>query len=58
VIHLSDIDRCSLGYQVFNFGRDIFSWSHLGYSFVFMCVVLSIGIVVFNKIQRSFMDTV
>jgi len=39
-------------------GRGIFSWFHLGYSFVFMCVVLSIGIVVFNKVQRSFMDTV
>jgi lipopolysaccharide transport system permease protein len=39
-------------------GRGIFSWVHLGYSFVFMCVVLSIGIVVFNKVQRSFMDTV
>ena len=39
-------------------GRGVFSWTHLGYSFVFMCVVLGIGIVVFNKIQRSFMDTV
>jgi len=39
-------------------GQGVFSWSHLGYSFVFMCAVLGIGIVVFNKIQRSFMDTV
>ena len=33
-------------------------WWMLGYSFAFMLVLLSIGIVVFNKVQRSFMDTV
>lgn len=33
-------------------------WWMLGYSFVFMTILLSIGIVVFNKVQRSFMDTV
>mgnify|MGYP003307825948 FL=1 len=35
-----------------------FSWGLLGYSFAFMLVVLTIGIVIFNKVQRSFMDTV
>ena len=39
-------------------GTGEFSWNMLGYSFCFMLVVLSIGIVVFNKVQRSFMDTV
>jgi len=39
-------------------GTGTFNWGHLGYSFAFMCVVLGIGIVVFNKVQRSFMDTV
>ena len=33
-------------------------WWMLGYSFVLMVVLLAIGIVVFNKVQRSFMDTV
>ena len=33
-------------------------WWMLGYSFVFMTILLGIGIVVFNKVQRSFMDTV
>lgn len=33
-------------------------WRWLIYSFVFMCVLLSLGIVVFNKVQKSFMDTV
>jgi len=35
-----------------------FSWWQLGYSFGFMIVLLLIGIVIFNKVQRSFMDTV
>ena len=39
-------------------GQGYFSWGALGYSFVFMSVLLLCGIVVFNKVQRSFMDTV
>ena len=39
-------------------GTGTFSWAHLSYSFVFMVVLLALGIVVFNKVQRSFMDTV
>lgn len=39
-------------------GIGSFSWGALGYSFGFMAVLLAIGIVVFNKVQRSFMDTV
>lgn len=39
-------------------GVGTFSWGMLGYSFGFMIVLLAIGIVVFNKVQRSFMDTV
>lgn len=33
-------------------------WWMLGYSFAFMTVLLGIGIVIFNKVQRTFMDTV
>ena len=33
-------------------------WGWLAYSFVFMLVVLFIGILIFNKVQKSFMDTV
>jgi lipopolysaccharide transport system permease protein len=39
-------------------GVGTFSWTQLGYSFGFMVVLMVIGIVVFNKVQRSFMDTV
>ncbi len=33
-------------------------WRWLIYSFVVMIILLSVGIVVFNKVQKSFMDTV
>ena len=33
-------------------------WRWIIYSFVFMCVLLGVGIIVFNKVQKSFMDTV
>ena len=39
-------------------GQGYFSWTALGYSFVFMTMLLVVGIVVFNKVQRSVMDTV
>lgn len=39
-------------------GVGTFSWASLVYSFVFMIILLAVGIVVFNKVQRSFMDTV
>lgn len=39
-------------------GQGYFSWLALGYSFAFMGLLLLFGIVVFNQVQRSFMDTV
>lgn len=39
-------------------GVGTFSWASLLYSFVFMLALLAVGVVVFNKVQRSFMDTV
>ncbi|KAB2814141.1 MAG: ABC transporter permease [Bacteroidales bacterium] len=45
-------------FRVATMGIGTFDWNHLIYSFVFMVVLLAVGIVVFNKVQRSFMDTV
>lgn len=39
-------------------GRGVFDWLHLGYSFVFMVVLLFLGVVVFNRVEKGFMDTV
>lgn len=39
-------------------GSGSFSWTYLLYSFIFTFVVLILGTVVFNKVEKSFMDTV
>ena len=48
--------------EVFKHGAlgagEFVGWGWLAYSFVFMVVVLFIGILIFNKVQKSFMDTV
>ncbi len=39
-------------------GVGMMSWGWLAYSFAFMVVLLFVGIIVFNKVEKSFMDTV
>ena len=40
------------------YGAGEFSWSALGYSFAFMLVLLVIGIAMFNRKQKFFIDTI
>jgi lipopolysaccharide transport system permease protein len=39
-------------------GEGIFSWGSLTYSFIFTIAILLTGTIVFNKIERNFMDVV
>jgi lipopolysaccharide transport system permease protein len=39
-------------------GSGNFSWMYLGYSFGFMVCLLFVGILIFNRVERTFMDTV
>ena len=39
-------------------GQGVFDWLHLGYSAIFMVILLLVGIIVFNKVEKGFMDTV
>ncbi|MFL5789618.1 MAG: ABC transporter permease, partial [Flavisolibacter sp.] len=39
-------------------GSGIFKWSYLAYSSVFAIILLCTGAIVFNKIEKSFTDTV
>jgi lipopolysaccharide transport system permease protein len=39
-------------------GQGTFSWFALGYSLLFSIIVLFVGIIVFNKVERSFMDVI
>jgi len=43
-------------YSVFGIGS--FSWLYLAYSAAFMIVVLFLGTVIFNQVEKKFMDTV
>ncbi|WP_047550994.1 ABC transporter permease [Psychroserpens sp. Hel_I_66] len=39
-------------------GSGEFSWLSLGYSFGFMILLLTFGVLMFNKVEKTFMDTV
>lgn len=39
-------------------GQGTFSWFSLMYSFIFMVVILFLGIIIFNRVERSFMDII
>lgn len=58
IIALNPLTSIFEAFKYGTMGVGTFSWTQLGYSFTFMIILLSIGIVVFNKVQRSFMDTV
>jgi len=37
---------------------EFIGWGWVAYSFGFMCAALALGILIFNKVQKNFMDTV
>jgi lipopolysaccharide transport system permease protein len=39
-------------------GEGILDWAYIAYSSVFTIVVLVIGVLVFNKVEKGFIDTV
>ena len=48
--------------ETFKYGAlgagEFIGWGWLIYSFIFMIVMLGLGVLIFNKVQKSFMDTV
>ena len=58
IIMLNPMTSIIEAFKFLTLGQGYFSWAALGYSFVFMTILMTIGIVIFNKVQRSFMDTV
>lgn len=58
LIMLNPMTSIIEGFKYATLGEGYFSWGALGYSFTFMCILLLFGIVIFNRVQRSFMDTV
>lgn len=39
-------------------GQGTFSWLSLCYSFMFSVIILLIGVIIFNRVERSFMDVI
>ena len=58
IIMLNPMTSIIEAFKYATLGQGYFSWGALGYSFAFMSILLAIGTVIFNKVQRSFMDTV
>ena len=58
IIMLNPMTSIIEAFKYVTLGEGYFSWLALGYSFAFMSILLLFGIVIFNKVQRSFMDTV
>lgn len=58
LIMLNPMTSIIEGFKYAALGEGFFSWGALGYSFAFMCILLLFGVVIFNRVQRSFMDTV
>ena len=58
IIMLNPMSSIIEAFKYATLGQGYFSWGALSYSFAFMSILLIWGIVVFNKVQRSFMDTV
>ena len=58
IIMLNPMTSIIEAFKYATLGQGYFSWGALGYSFAFMCFLLALGTVIFNKVQRSFMDTV
>ncbi|MBK7406582.1 MAG: ABC transporter permease [Saprospirales bacterium] len=59
--HLAVLNPMTSVIETFKYGilgHGTFSWGNLAYSGGFMVVLLLLGIVVFNRTERNFMDTV
>lgn len=57
-IMLNPISSIIESFKYIFLGSGYFSLYELAYSFVFMLVVLMLSVIVFNKVERTFMDTV
>ena len=46
------------GFRFALFGTEGFQAASLGFSFGVMCLLLCMGVLLFNRVERTFMDTV
>lgn len=58
VVDINPLTSIVEGFRYSLFGKGTFDISSLAYSCIFMVVVLFVGAILFNKVEKSFMDTV
>lgn len=58
IIMLNPISSVVETFRLGFLGTGEFSWLSLGYSFVFTVVIVLLGIITFNKVERKFIDIV
>lgn len=58
LLYLNPMTSIEEAFKYGMIGTGIFSWGWLAYSFVLMVVLLLFGILIFNRVEKSFMDTV
>jgi lipopolysaccharide transport system permease protein len=58
IVNLNPLTSIVEAFRYAIFGKGSFDATHLFYSGIFILVTLFIGVIVFNKVERSFMDTV
>lgn len=58
IMSINPITPIIESFKYASLGQGMFSWGALGYSFGFMCILVVVGVVMFNRVQRSYMDTV
>ncbi|WP_336515174.1 ABC transporter permease [Pollutibacter soli] len=58
IIKLNPITPIIETFRYMFLGTGTFSWTQLGYSTIVTIVLVMVGILVFNKVEKSFMDTV
>jgi len=57
-IQLNPITHIIEAFRYSFLGVGVWSWAGLSYAFSFTLVILTVGIVIFNRVEKTFMDTV
>lgn len=58
IIQLNPLAPIVEGFRYALFGKGMVSMMDLAYSAAFMCIALITGLILFNKVEKTFMDTV
>ena len=58
IIELNPLSSIFEAFKYATIGSGELQWGLLGYSLVFMALSMFFAVIVFNKVERTFMDTV